>query len=318
MKTSIHKPQFKTFLLLGILSFLSTAALATIEIAERTAPGSIVQCEGHVNVWLQKRVSSSSVTSNFFFPGGASKSKLIERPELVNVWKTVKDIDGIDMADLLKNKFPDPSTSAGFYDAFKEQFLQPSSNGLENVFEVADVNKVETFLKDIGGPDNSLMDAFVGQPGLMRAWDDLSGFPSTVRRSIPNLTQRNILNNWADNIINATNQQKGNFGEIGADLDLNIKGYESLQPRIDDINSPGHNGIDGVYIKDGQYYIVEGKYSGSANLNPANPSTGLPKQMTDEWISQNNWQRLNEAVGENISIDIQINGYRRILAKTVI
>jgi hypothetical protein len=61
---------------------------------------------------------------------------------------------------------------------------------------------------------------------------------------------------------------------------LNAKGYTSLQPRIDGIDSPGHNGIDIVVEKDGQYFIVEGKYTGSAGLNPADPKTGLPKQMS--------------------------------------
>ncbi len=50
MKTSIHKPQFKTFLLLGILSFLSTAALATIEIQQTINPSGIDPCDGAIVV----------------------------------------------------------------------------------------------------------------------------------------------------------------------------------------------------------------------------------------------------------------------------
>jgi hypothetical protein len=52
--------------------------------------------------------------------------------------------------------------------------------------------------------------------------------------------------------------------------------------RIDNIDAAGHNGLDGVYRKNGEYFIVEGKYTGSASLNPANPATQLPRQMSDK------------------------------------
>ncbi|MEZ4907012.1 MAG: hypothetical protein R2771_05085 [Saprospiraceae bacterium] len=126
-----------------------------------------------------------------------------------------------------------------------------------------------------------------------------------------------MIDKYADDIASMSNKRKGNFGEIGADLDLNAKGYTSHQPRIDGIDSPGHNGIDIVVEKDGQFFIVEGKYSGSATLNPANPSTGLPKQMTDAWISQDDYKRLRDAVGNDLAEEIiDANNYKRILAKT--
>jgi hypothetical protein len=158
-----------------------------------------------------------------------------------------------------------------------------------------------------------------GYAELVESWkklDDL-GFTQTARSNIDNLTQRSIIDEYADNIATASNSRKGNFGEIGADLDLNSKGYESLQPRIKDIDAPGHNGIDGVYRKDGQYYIVEGKYTGSASLNPANDATGLPRQMSDDWIQQNNGERLLEALGgdQGLVDDILDSGYSRVLAK---
>jgi hypothetical protein len=152
----------------------------------------------------------------------------------------------------------------------------------------------------------------------VRAWEDLYklDLPPTFRTNITNLNQRSLINEYAGDIANASNARKGNFGEIGADLDLNAKGYTSLQPRIDGIDSPGHNGIDIVVEKDGQYFIVEGKYTGSAGLNPADPKTGLPKQMSDDWISQNDFQRLRDAVGNDLAEKIISAGYKRILAKT--
>ncbi|MFA0960739.1 hypothetical protein AB9P05_02925 [Roseivirga sp. BDSF3-8] len=96
-------------------------------------------------------------------------------------------------------------------------------------------------------------------------------------------------------------------------MDLNGKGYESLQPRITDIDAPSHNGIDGVYRKNGEYFIVEGKYTGSASLNSADAATGLARQMSDEWIFSDN--RLVNAVGDELARDIELFGYKKILAK---
>jgi len=155
-------------------------------------------------------------------------------------------------------------------------------------------------------------------PFLVRAQKKFkdSGLPPSVYNNLDNVYQKGILDKYKDNIASATNAQKGNFGEIGADLDLNMKGYESLiQPRINDINAPGHDGIDGVYKKDGKYYIVEGKYSGSSSLNPSNPSTGLARQMSDAWILSDN-RLLNALNGDqNLVDDILDTGYSRILAK---
>jgi hypothetical protein len=85
--------------------------------------------------------------------------------------------------------------------------------------------------------------------------------------------------------------------------------------RTDNIDAPNHNGIDGIYKKNGNYYIVEGKYSGTASLNPANPATNLDRQMSDDWILADN--RLINALGgdQNIADDIVDSGYYRILAK---
>lgn len=114
--------------------------------------------------------------------------------------------------------------------------------------------------------------------------DDL-GVDNVARRNIDNIGQSTVISKNADNISTASNTRKVNFAEIGADLDLNTKSYESLQPRITDLDDPGHNGIDDIdRAPDGSYVIVGGKYTGSATLNLADPSTGLPRQMSDDWI----------------------------------
>jgi|GEM_PF-3454113 len=190
------------------------------------------------------------------------------------------------------------------------------TKAMKDLDEVADKNLLDkiyrldiTALKKLDDDllaNPALKTYLKANPGSAKAWEKFldDGLPPAFRRNITNLNQRTILDEWAGNIATASNKRKGNFGEIGADLDLNAKNYESLQQRIDGIDSPGHDGLDGAYKKNGEYFIVEGKYSGSANLNPANPATNLPKQMTDDWISQNDWQRLREAVGTDAADDI--------------
>lgn len=151
---------------------------------------------------------------------------------------------------------------------------------------------------------------------MVKAWKKLldDGLPPAFRRNVTNLNQRTIIDNWAGNIATASSKRKGNFGEIGADLDLNAKGYQSLQQRIDNIDAGGHNGLDGVYIKDGEYIIVEGKFTGSASLNAADPTTGLPRQMSDDWIASRDWSMigLDQATITNL---LQTKNYKRVLAK---
>ncbi|WGK66189.1 hypothetical protein [Croceiramulus getboli] len=140
------------------------------------------------------------------------------------------------------------------------------------------------------------------------------GLDDVARNNLDNVGHSSVIIKNAENISTTSSARKANFGEIGADLDLNTKGYESLQPRITDLDSPGHNGIDGIYrAPDGSYAIVEGIYTVSAVLNPANPSTGLLRQMSNDWIHQNNGQRLLEALGGDQAIidDILDSGYSR-------
>ena len=171
--------------------------------------------------------------------------------------------------------------------------------------------------KDLAGEGGEALRVLFGEKvGCVKAWEDLYklDLPPTFRTNITNLNQRSLINEYAEDIANASNARKGNFGEIGAVLDLNAKGYTSLQPRIDGIDSPGHNDLDGIYVKNGEYFVVEGKYTGSASLNPADPTTGLPRQMSDDWITSRDWSNINldQATITNL---LQTKNYKRILAK---
>ncbi|MBI9065004.1 MAG: hypothetical protein JEZ14_23655 [Marinilabiliaceae bacterium] len=172
----------------------------------------------------------------------------------------------------------------------------------------------DAFKTDFANFDDASKKAFFDKPELVESWKKLSDFSPVIRRNPDNLNQRRLIDEFTDGIASSTNARKGNFGEIGADLDLNTKGYKSLQPRITNIDEAGHNGLDGVYQKDGQYFIVEGKYTGSASLNPANDATGLARQMSDDWIATRDWSNVNL---EQSAIDelLDTGNYQRVLAK---
>jgi len=128
--------------------------------------------------------------------------------------------------------------------------------------------------------------------------------------------QDDIIQGVKDGDINLDvghENRKGNFGEIVADRDLVDKGYEPLHERLTSIDG-GHNGLDGVFKNSSpppDYLIVESKY-GKSSLNRANPDTGLPRQMSDDWIDG----RLRNVVGEDLADEMSdLRNYERVLAK---
>ena len=80
------------------------------------------------------------------------------------------------------------------------------------------------------------------------------------------------------------------------------QGYERISlDKVTDLNTPTHQGIDGVYYNpDGHppYIIGEAKYGNSRLYTLAD---GTP-QMSDKWIID----RLENAVGENVANDIKM------------
>lgn len=127
--------------------------------------------------------------------------------------------------------------------------------------------------------------------------------------------QKNIINQWKNTIENASNIRKGNFGEMASDAFLTEKSFQPLHTRLDNIDAPTRQGIDGVFKKGNEYFIVEAKYHGTATLSTLTDGT---KQMSDAWITgggANN--RLFQAVGGNQAIydDIINSGYKRLLAE---
>lgn len=103
-------------------------------------------------------------------------------------------------------------------------------------------------------------------------------------------------------ILLNNNIQKGNYGEMKMDAYFESQGYERISlDKVTDLNTPTHQGIDGVYYNpDGHppYIIGEAKYGNSRLYTLAD---GTP-QMSDKWIID----RLENAVGENVANDIKM------------
>ncbi|MGN0329182.1 MAG: hypothetical protein ACI4D4_09405, partial [Lachnospira sp.] len=112
----------------------------------------------------------------------------------------------------------------------------------------------------------------------------------------------------------SNNIQKGNYGEMKMDAYFESQGYERISlDRVTDLNTPTHQGIDGVYYNpDGHppYIIGEAKY-GSSKLSTL--ADGTP-QMSTEWIEGGKGTpRLELSVGKNVADDILLEGYDSVL-----
>ncbi len=102
-----------------------------------------------------------------------------------------------------------------------------------------------------------------------------------------------VLNKQKELLSNSNNTQTGILREEIADSYFKNSGYTKLE------NKCGSNCFDGVYIKNGELYIVEVKplkERGSVKLKSANQSTGLDVQMSDAWIKS----RANELSSQKI------------------
>jgi len=100
--------------------------------------------------------------------------------------------------------------------------------------------------------------------------------------------------------------KKGNYGEMKMDQHFENDGYKRIsQDRVTDLNAKTHQGIDGVYYKEGgdpEYIIAEAKY-GKSRLGM---TTDGP-QMSKGWIEGS--KRLENAVGKEKADEILSSGY---------
>ena len=139
--------------------------------------------------------------------------------------------------------------------------------------------------------------------------EDLTGVGNNGTSLVDDVVESGL--NSVDDIIKGVengdvplinNIQKGNYGEMKMDAYFESQGYERISlDRVTDLNTPTHQGIDGVYYNpDGHppYIIGEAKY-GSSRLSTL--ADGTP-QMSDKWIID----RLENTVGEEVANDIKM------------
>lgn len=140
-------------------------------------------------------------------------------------------------------------------------------------------------------------------------WRELA---STTLSWLDNIypSQKNLINRFKNLISSETSLRKGNFGEMASDVLLCEKGCQPLHTRIIDIDAPTKQGIDGVFKKGNEYFVVEAKYKGSATLG----NTADGKQMSDSWITGSG-RLLNAVASEQVVNEILAKGYKRILAE---
>ncbi|MBB1411760.1 hypothetical protein [Pseudoalteromonas sp. SG44-17] len=99
----------------------------------------------------------------------------------------------------------------------------------------------------------------------------------------------------------------GNYGEMVTDDDLVNRGFTPLHDRITDIDAKLAPGIDGIFEKDGKYFIVESKF-GCSNLNTCRDDT---RQMSRSWI-YDRLQKTNLPASKKALI---LGNYTPVLAK---
>ena len=122
--------------------------------------------------------------------------------------------------------------------------------------------------------------------------------------------QKSVVNENINIIAKASNNSKGAWGEMVSDVALTEKGFTPLHTRKTALTEGwGETGLDGVFLKNGEYYIIEAKYTGLSKLSVSADG----KQLSKGWIEGS--QRLEKAVGENIAQDIIQKGYKKIWAQ---
>ncbi|MGH1367766.1 MAG: hypothetical protein ACRBCL_04060 [Maritimibacter sp.] len=130
----------------------------------------------------------------------------------------------------------------------------------------------------------------VGEDGSYRNPKD----PDGVRRAPDGEAMvKNKNGDWTRVSKVDDNHIKGAFGETMADDWAANKGWEKLNGPNNTMDTPGHQGIDGVYRDPGpppRYVVADAKY-GSADLGTLVDGT---KQMSPKWIRD----RLDDAVGD--------------------
>lgn len=156
-------------------------------------------------------------------------------------------------------------------------------------------------------PDKEELPHLGEQMEAMKPESEVKSFDSRPGlEELPHLEEKDVSEKQIEEIQKAikriangeelTTVEKGNLCEMMMDQYYISKGYTPMHERVTSLEDKGHQGIDGVYEKDGKYVIVDAKY-GTAQLG----ETQDGKQMSAEWIDR----RLDDAVGKEKADEIR-------------
>ncbi len=127
-------------------------------------------------------------------------------------------------------------------------------------------------------------------------------------------------------IAQLSNLQKGNYGEMKTDIDLEKDGrYQRVSNfRVTSLTDKGHHGIDGIYKNMNpppDFIIVESKYLGAEeavneSFAPTMSKVKNGRQMDSEWIKKNLLDSIaDEQLLEEIRISIRRKRVDSVAAK---
>lgn len=127
-------------------------------------------------------------------------------------------------------------------------------------------------------------------------------------------------------IAQLSNLQKGNYGEMKTDIDLEKDGrYQRVSNfRVTSLKDKGHHGIDGIYKNMNpppDFIIVESKYLGAEeavneSFAPTMSKVKNGRQMDSEWIKKNLLDSIaDEQLLEEIRISIRRKRVDSVAAK---
>lgn len=217
------------------------------------------------------------------------------------IWKAVKNITPSSVYLLAENTVKDKISKYNFSD---KPYLGHHEIGKDGVAVVSMVlggsfitkgnNALENGTKEVGEE--------ISEKAAKKVDDILDNYAKQQKEILEKIKKGELEVN--------SNYRKGNFGEMATDVDLSTRGFKPLHTdRVTNLDATMKQGIDGVFEKNGQYFIVESKYSGTSKLKN---TLGGP-QMSDGWIKGNN--RLLNSVGQETKDIIDVKGYKRILSE---
>lgn len=244
-----------------------------------------------------------------------------------SIGKFVKTADGNDWANIVGQVTFEVATeiaTAGAAGAAKGGVK--AANGVDNVVDTAHaIENTEDVLQGADHVDDALgvVDDIPSDKGvnIKPEVDEVKpkDVPSTSRKVFDdvkaNQTQCDEINKIKDpntELVDPNHPhnytQKGNYGEMKVDVDLESTGqYKRISSdRVTDLDTATHHGIDGVYENASpppKYIISDSKYVADDAYTSPTKAPGLSttknngKQLSDTWVNNN----LDSAVDEDIA-----------------